>query len=122
MGAHHRTPANRARRLGRGAPGERGVTISEFVLVTVLLLGLMWVATTNIGSIRGETAASNCQSELRTLKIATESYRAANDAYPANKEVLVDDGLVAAADVEHWSVSFAASADGPVYEPDGPCA
>jgi hypothetical protein len=121
MGAHHRTRANRAPRAGRGAPGERGVTISEFVLVTVLLLGLVWVATTNIGSIRSETAASNCQSELRTLKIATESYRAANDAYPADKDVLIDDGLVAADDIEHWSVSFTAAADEPVYEPEGPC-
>lgn len=122
MGAHYRSPATRARHAGRGAGGQRGVTIGEFMLVTVFLVGLAWVASTNIGSIRGETAASNCQSELRTLKIATESYRAANDAYPVDEEVLVDSGLVAATDIEHWSVSFTASADEPVYEPEGPCA
>ncbi len=122
MGAHRHTPTDRTRRAGRGGSGERGVTIGEFVLVTIFLVVLVWIASTNIGSIRGETAASNCQSELRTLKIATESYRAANDAYPANKDVLVDGGLVAADDIENWSVSFTAAADRPVYEPDGPCA
>lgn len=102
--------------------GQRGVTVAELVLVTVVVVGLVVIATTNIGSIRNETAASNCQSELRTLKLATEQYHAENDAYPIDKTVLVDGGLVDPAEVEHWTVAFESADVAPTYRPTGPCA
>ncbi|CAN5583149.1 hypothetical protein BH10ACT1_BH10ACT1_28930 [soil metagenome] len=112
---HHRTRTERRR-------GERGFTFSELVLVLVFVVGLLIVATTSIRNIRHETASSNCQTQLRSLKLATEQYHAANQAYPVDKSVLIDEGLVTADEVDHYSVEFDATATEPTYRPaDGTC-
>jgi Tfp pilus assembly protein PilE len=101
----------------------RGVTIAELVLVVVFVAGLLTVITVSVGNIREETATSNCETDLRTLKLATEQYHAENDAYPIDKSVLIDGGLVQADDVSRWTVEFQAADVAPTYAPvDDSCA
>jgi prepilin-type N-terminal cleavage/methylation domain-containing protein len=95
--------------------GQDGFTISELILVVVVVAGLLVVATVSVRNIRSETSTSNCQTDLRTLKLATEQYRAQNDAYPVDKSVLIDDGLVDADQVSRWTVEFEGGADAPTY-------
>lgn len=94
---------------------EGGFTIAELVLVVVLVAGLLIAISVSVGDIRKETAVSNCQSDLRTLKLATEQYRSENDAYPFDKAVLIDGGLVEADEVARWAVEFDADATEPTY-------
>lgn len=114
------SPAHTNVRPGRH--GERGVTVAELVLVVVMVAGLVFVATTASRAIRDETAGTNCQTELRTLKLATERYHAENDAYPPDKTVLADGGLVNADEVENWDVVSEAGGSSAAYRPSGPCA
>ncbi len=83
--------------------------------MVVFVAGLLFVATTSVRSIRNETAPSNCQTQLRTLKLATEQYRSNNQAYPVDETVLVDTGLVTAEEIDDWTVRFGSSVE-PVYQ------
>ncbi len=95
--------------------GESGFALSEFVLIVVFVVGLLIVITVSVGNIRKETSTSNCQSDLRTLKLATEQYQAQNDAYPTDKATLIASRLVEADQVERWTI--ASGGDG-ATEPD----
>lgn len=103
--------------------GERGFTFSELALVVVFVAGLLLVVTTSVRGIRRETADSNCQTQLRTLKLATEQYHLKNQAYPNDASVLVDSGLVKASEISDWVVKLPPAASEPTFEPDpgGPC-
>lgn len=94
---------------------QRGFTFSELALVAVFVAGLLIVISVSVGNIRGETSTSNCQTDLRTLKLATEAYHSQNDAYPIDKSVLIDGGLVQADQVRRWTVEFGASDTTPTY-------
>lgn len=100
---------------------ERGFTFSELALVVVVVVGLLIVATTSVRNIRRETASSNCQTELRTLKLATERYHAENQAYPVDKSVLIEGGLDAS-EVANFTVEFSSADTEPTYKAiPGPC-
>lgn len=101
---------------------QRGFTFSEVVLVLVFVVGLLAVIVVSVGNIRAETATSNCETDLRTLKLATEQYHSENDAYPSDKAVLVEGGFARADQVERWDVSFGADDTEPTYRPtDAAC-
>lgn len=102
--------------------GQGGFTLSEVILVAVFVVGLIWVAVVSVNGISDDTREGRCQTELRTLKLAAGQYFAENDAYPVNKSVLVDANLVAAGDIEDWSVTFEADATAPTYIATGDCA
>lgn len=102
--------------------GQAGFTIAELILVTVFVAGLLVVATVSMREIRKETSTSNCQTDLRALKLATEQYRSENDAYPVDKAVLIDGGLVKASAVSRWAVEYRATDSAPTYRPvDSSC-
>ncbi|MBX3313999.1 MAG: type II secretion system protein [Actinobacteria bacterium] len=101
---------------------EAGFTWLELVFVVVCVTGLLIVAVVSVNGIRDDTRDGNCRDALRALKTAAEQYHAANDAYPVNKDVLVDSGIVSADDVEGWNVEFAAGAEEPTYVATGDCA
>ncbi|MCU1497431.1 MAG: hypothetical protein JWM47_1384 [Acidimicrobiales bacterium] len=102
---------------------ERGFTFSELALVLVFVVGLLVVITASVRGIRHDTSTSNCQTQLRTLKLATEQYHAKNQAYPNDTSVLVDSGLVKAAEVADWTVQLPSTASEPTFEavPDSAC-
>lgn len=85
--------------------------------MAVFVAGLLMVINVSVRDIRSETSASNCQSELRTLKLAVKEYQAQNDAYPANKAVLVDGGMVQADQVRRWKLAGGDTTTSPDYEP-----
>lgn len=98
---------------------EHGFTVSELVLVVVLVIGLVTVAVVSVRNIRKETATSSCQTELRDLKIATGRYQAENEVYPVDQAVLVEAGLLEEGQVERWELVPAAGGGEPDYEPSG---
>jgi Tfp pilus assembly protein PilE len=105
----------------RGQPA--GFTIAELILVLVFVGGLLIVVSVSVSDIRKETSTSNCQTELRALKLATEQYHAENDAYPIDKSVLIEGGLVQARAVSKWTVEYEAADRAPTYRAaDSSCA
>jgi type II secretory pathway pseudopilin PulG len=102
--------------------GESGFTWPELVFVVACIAGLLLVAVVSVNGIRDDTRDGNCRDALRALKTASEQYHAANDAYPVNKDVLIDSGIVDADDVEGWTVEFDAGAEEPTYVATGSCA
>jgi len=65
---------------------ERGFTLIELMLVIVILgilAGVVIFATSGIVD-RGNVAA--CKTDLKTIEVAVEAYRAKNGAYPPNLE------------------------------------
>ena len=114
MGHPHRTTTTRRH-------GERGFTVSELVLVLVFVVGLVAVAVVSIRNIRDESSTSDCQTELRTLKLATEQYQSENGTYPVDRAVLIDAGLLEPGEVTHWAVSPGREDIDPIYSGSGPC-
>lgn len=102
-----------------GRRGQEGFTISELVLVVAIVAALVLVAMTSVRAIRHETAASDCQSQLRKLKLATEQYQSQHGAYPADEDVLVAGGYLVAQDVPDWTVQFEAAEPTPIYRVTG---
>lgn len=108
-----------ARNTTTGPRGQRGVTVAELVLVAVMVGGLLLVAYTSARNIRRETATSDCQTQLRTLKLATEQFHAQNDTYPDDNQVLESAKLVKASEIELWAVSYHAGDAAPTYTAAG---
>lgn len=88
-------------------------------MVAVFVTGLLIVITVSVGNIRSETSQSNCQSDLRTLKLATAQYLAQNDEYPENKAELVEIGLAETDQIERWDIEGGGSTAPPEYVPLG---
>lgn len=104
-----------------GHARQGGFTWSEFTLVAVLVLGLFGAAIWAVTGIRSDTRLSECQTSLRTLKLATESYRAATDHWPASNEALVKDGYAKTDELDGYKVVMTLDGRGVVYEPQGHC-
>ena len=94
---------------------QQGFTLSEFLLVVVFVVGLLFVAFTAARGIRSETATSDCQTQLRTLKMAAAEYQARRGAFPPDKETLVVEELVTRSEVEMWDLSYTAGEAAPTY-------
>lgn len=92
-----------------------GFALSEFILVILLVTGLLIVITVSVGNIRDETSQSNCQSDLRTLKLATAQYLAQNDRYPESKTELVQSGLAESEQIDRWDIEGGGSTARPEY-------
>ena len=96
-----------------------GFTISELVLVLVVLGGLVTVAVVSLRGIDRESAARECRTELRALKAASERFKAELSIYPPDDQALQDAGYLDLADTPHWRVVTIDDADGPSYQPVG---
>ena len=98
---------------------QHGFTISELLLVVVFVAGLLLVAYSAARGIRSETATSDCQTQLRTLKMAAAEYQARNEVFPPDKRSVVQAELVDRADVELWDLSWSEGDPAPTYRPVG---
>lgn len=94
---------------------QQGFTLSELLLVVVFVVGLLLVAFTAARGIRSETATSNCQTQLRTLKMAAAEYQARREVFPADKRTLVSEELVDPSEVDLWDLSWAEGDPEPTY-------
>jgi len=98
---------------------QAGFTISEFVLVLVVVVGLITVAVVSISGLDDDRAARDCRSELRTLKAASQRFKAELGIYPPSFQALEDAHLLTPADTPNWRVVTVDEAAGPRYEPVG---
>lgn len=112
---HHHTNAPRRDRH------QGGFTWSEFTLVAVISVVLLGLALWSVSGIRSDTRQSECQTALRSLKLAAESYRSATDTWPASNDVLVKDGYAKAEDLTGYRVTTASGATEPSYTATGEC-
>ena len=97
----------------------QGFTIAELLLVLVFVVGLLLVAYSAARGIRSETATSDCQSQLRTLKMAAAEYQARREVFPADKRTLVVEELVSTDEVALWDLSWREGDPAPTYRPVG---
>ena len=98
---------------------QRGFTISELVLVLVVLGGLITVAVVSIRGMDEASATRECRTELRAIKAASERFKAELSIYPPDDQALQDAGYLDLADTPNWKVVTIDDADGPTYAPVG---
>lgn len=98
---------------------QSGFTISELVLVLVVVVGLITIAAVSISGLDDDSAARDCRSELRALKAASERFKAELGIYPPNFQALEDAHLLTPEDTPNWKVVTVDDASGPQYEPVG---
>lgn len=94
---------------------QRGFALSELLLVVVFATGLLLVAYVAARGISDSTADSDCQTQLRTLKLAVEEFHAQSDSYPNSTRMLELAKLVDADEVDLWEVDYAPGATAPTY-------
>ncbi|MBX3286429.1 MAG: hypothetical protein KF703_13865 [Actinobacteria bacterium] len=95
--------------------GAQGFTLSELLLVVVFVVGLLVVAYSAASGIRDQTATSDCQTQLRSLKMAAAEYQARRGAFPPDKETLVVEELVSSSEVDRWELTYANGDTTPTY-------
>jgi prepilin-type N-terminal cleavage/methylation domain-containing protein len=71
---------------------ESGFTLIELLIVIVILGVLAGIVVFSVGGItdRGNTAA--CKTDLSTISVGVEAYRAKNGGYPANLDPALTTG------------------------------
>ncbi len=103
----------------RSGGDQRGFTISELVLVVVVVGILITIAVVSVRGIDDDNAETECRTELRTLKAATEQFRATLTVYPPDDQALEDAGILDVAETPNWKVVTVSEGDGPTYQPEG---
>ena len=103
----------------RTTGGQRGFTISELVLVLVVLGMLITIAVVSVRGIDDDNAETECRTELRALKAATEQFHATLTVYPPDDQALEDAAILDVEDSPNWKVVTTSEADGPSYQPEG---
>ena len=98
---------------------ERGFTISELILVVVVVAALITIAVVSVGGIDDDSAERECQTELRAIKAASEQFYAELNFYPPNDKALKDANLLAPEESPNWRVVTPDGASKPRYEPEG---
>jgi len=99
--------------------GERGFTISEFVLVAGVVAALIFVAIWGVSGIGSESTERECRDELRAIKAASEQFYAELNFYPPNDKALKDANLLAPEDTPNYRVVTPDGASKPRYELEG---
>ena len=113
-GSQRLNPLNRS--LGRWR-GEDGFTLSELILVSVFVVGLIFVAVNAARGIEDGNRRSNCQTELRNLKMAVAEQHAETGTYPESVEDLVEAGTVEREAVDSWALVSESPGEPPDYVP-----
>src|SRR3990172_9330866 len=70
--------------LDRLRKDERGFTLIELLIVIVILGILAGVVIFSVGGITDTGEQSACKTDLKTIEVAVEAYRAQEGNYPAN--------------------------------------
>lgn len=96
---------------------ECGFTLSELLLVAVFVIGLMVIAVTSAQGIESTNRRSNCQTELRNLKMAVGEYYAERQVYPGSVADVVSAGKAEMSEVDDWVIEPGAGDAPPDYRP-----
>jgi general secretion pathway protein G len=78
----------RQRREERGDEG--GFTLIELLIVIVVLGILAAIVVFAVQNLTGQSAASGCQSDYKTVETAAEAYKAQMGAYPPGVQALLN--------------------------------
>jgi general secretion pathway protein G len=103
----------------RRCRAQDGFTISELVLVLAVLAGLVSIVVWAVSGLDDESAQRECRTELRTIKAATERFKAEIGYYPPDDEALDFTGFLASEETPNWRVVTVDESAGPTYEPEG---
>ena len=98
----HRRPLVSTRRPARQ---QDGFTISEFLVVMVVFIALIMIVVVSLRGIDKGSAERDCRSELRSVKAATQRYRAERGDYPADVGELREAGFLESGEVTHYAVA-----------------
>jgi Tfp pilus assembly protein PilE len=96
---------------------ERGFTLSELLLVSVFVVGLVLVALSSARGIEAQNRHSNCQTELRNLKMAVAEFHAERTTYPASVAEVVSAGKADLDSVDSWTIDAGGGDVQPTYRP-----
>ena len=96
-----------------------GFVISELILVLVVFSALILITVTSIGALTGESDDRECRDELRTMKAATERFRAEVGFWPPTKIPMVEGGFLRPNETPNYTVITDDQDVGPIYEPIG---
>jgi prepilin-type N-terminal cleavage/methylation domain-containing protein len=102
-----------------GARDQRGFTISELVLVLVVVSALIAIAVVSVRGIDEDNAETECRTELRTLKAASEQFKAQLNIYPPDDQALEDANLLTLEETPNWKVVTTDAGADPSYLPEG---
>jgi prepilin-type N-terminal cleavage/methylation domain-containing protein len=85
---------------------ESGFTLTELLIVIVILGILTGVVIIAVGAFqdRGESAA--CRADKKTVETAVEAYRAKNSGYPASLTTLVPDYLRSVPNSDKYQIQY----------------
>jgi Tfp pilus assembly protein PilE len=100
-----------------GRRSEAGFTVSEFILVAVFVVGLIMVAVTSADGIESENRRSNCQTELRNLKMAVAEIHAERGRFPQSLAEVVSAGKAELEDIDAWELIADEGGEEPGYRP-----
>jgi type II secretion system protein G len=71
---------------------ERGFTLIELLIVIVILGILAGIVLFAVAGVTDRGNAAACKSDLKTIEVAVEAYRAKNGTYPPNLEPTLTSG------------------------------
>ena len=117
MGDALRSVAVKSRHLSSRFGDEAGFTLSELLLVAVFVVGLISVGFWAANGIVAENRRSNCQTELRNLKMVVGEHHARTGSYPASIDEMVEASEVVEADVDSWEITGGGGEEMPRYQP-----
>ena len=101
------------------ATSHGGFTISELVVVLAVFAALITITVVSLNGIGDESDARDCRTELRTIKAATEQFKAQAGFYPPDDEALELAEVIDRSDTPNWKVVTTDETRGPEYLPEG---
>ncbi len=87
--------------------------------MVVVIAALITIAVVSVSGIDDQSAARECQTELRAIKAASEQFYAELSFYPPNDQALQDANLLEPEESPNWRVVTIDGAGEPRYEPVG---
>lgn len=102
--------------------GQAGFTISELVLVFLVLTGLVLIATTSVRGLRRSEDSTDCVSERRQVAVANEWFKGETGAYAGSVGQLEKANALKLGTVEHWELAGTGGGSAAIYRGTGPCA
>ena len=78
------------RAIQRARDEESGFTLIELLIVIVILGILAGVVIFSVGGVTDTGAVAACKTDVKTVSVAVEAYKAKNGSFPTDLDVLTD--------------------------------